>query len=63
LRGECAASGAPDTGRQRHHVASYLKIIVRIKGTASRIRMAFAANWPEAARFRALIGALIKRST
>jgi len=40
-----------------------LKIAVRIKETASRIRLAFAANCPEAVLFRGLVGALIPRPT
>lgn len=40
-----------------------LKIAVRIKETATRIRLAFAANCPEAALFRELVGALIPRPT
>jgi Transposase DDE domain group 1 len=40
-----------------------LKIAVRIEETASRIKLAFAANCPDAALFRRLIGALIPRPT
>src|SRR5271166_2656986 len=40
-----------------------LKIAVRVKETASRIRLAFAANCPDAALFRGLIGSLILRPT
>jgi hypothetical protein len=40
-----------------------LKIAVRIKETASRIKLAFAANCPDAALFRGLLGALIPRPT
>ena len=40
-----------------------LKIAVRIKETASRIKLSFAANCPDAALFRGLIGALIPRPT
>jgi len=40
-----------------------LKIAVRVKETASRVRLAFAANCPEAALFRGLVGALILRPT
>ena len=39
------------------------KIAVQIKEIASRIKLAFAANCPEAALFRGLIGALIPRPT
>ena len=35
-----------------------MKIAVRIKETASRIKLAFAANCPDAALFRGLLGAL-----
>jgi hypothetical protein len=38
-----------------------LKIAVRIKETASRVRLAFAANCPDAELFRDLIGVLILR--
>ena len=40
-----------------------LKIAVRIKETASRIKLAFAANCPDTALFRGLLGALIPRPT
>jgi len=40
-----------------------LKIAVRIKETASRIRLAFAANCPDAALFRGLLAALVPRPT
>ena len=40
-----------------------LKIAVRIKETATRIKLAFAANCPDAALFRELVGALILRPT
>jgi hypothetical protein len=40
-----------------------LKIAVRVKETASRIKLAFAANCPDAALFRGLIDALIPRPT
>lgn len=36
-----------------------LKIAVRISETASRVRLGFAANCPDAALFRGLIGTLI----
>jgi hypothetical protein len=39
------------------------KIAVRIKETASRIRLAFASNCPDAALFRQLIGTLSLRPT
>jgi hypothetical protein len=52
------ASGEFSTIRLR-----LLKIAVRIKETASRVRLAFAANCPDAALFRGLIGALILRPT
>ena len=38
-----------------------LKIAVRIKETASRVRLAFASNCPDAALFRGLMGTLILR--
>ena len=40
-----------------------LKIAVRVKETASRIRLAFAANCPEADLFRGLIRSLTLRPT
>ena len=40
-----------------------LKIAVRIKETTTRIKLAFAANCPDSALFRGLIGALIPRPT
>jgi hypothetical protein len=40
-----------------------LKIAVRIRETASRIRLAFAANCPDAELVRSLIGSLIPRPT
>jgi hypothetical protein len=33
-----------------------LKIAVRVRETATRIHLAFAANCPDAARFRGLVG-------
>ena len=38
-----------------------LKIAVRVRETTSRIRLAFAANCPDAALFRGLVGRLILR--
>jgi hypothetical protein len=52
------ASGEFSTIRLR-----LLKIAVRIRETASRIRLAFAANCPDAALFRGLVGTLILRPT
>jgi hypothetical protein len=40
-----------------------LKIAVRIRETASRVRLAFAANCADAALFRGLVGTLILRPT
>ena len=40
-----------------------LKIAVRIKETTTRIKLAFAANCPDATLFRGMIGALILRPT
>jgi len=40
-----------------------LKIAVRVRETASRIRLAFAANCPEARLFQEMIGSLIPRPT
>jgi hypothetical protein len=52
------ASGAFHTIRLR-----LLKIAGRIKETASRVRLAFAANCPDAEVFRGLVGALRLRPT
>src|SRR6185369_3506000 len=52
------ASGEFSTIRLR-----LLKIAVRIRETASRIGLAFAANCPDATLFRGLLGALIPRPT
>ena len=38
-----------------------LKVAVRIRETATRIRLAFAANCPDAALFRGLVNTLIRR--
>ena len=40
-----------------------LKIAVRVRETASRIKLAFAANCPDAELFRDLICSLIPRPT
>ena len=40
-----------------------LKVAVRIRETASRIRLAFASNCPDADLFRGLLGVLITRPT
>jgi len=55
---EPLASGEFSTIRIR-----LLKVAVRVRETGSRIRLAFAANCPDAALFRDLIGALIPRPT
>jgi hypothetical protein len=52
------ASGEFSTLRLR-----LLKIAVRVRETTSRIRLAFAANCPEKALFRGLVGTLILRPT
>jgi len=52
------ASGEFSTLRLR-----LLKVAVRVRETASRIRLAFAANCPDAALFRSLIWSLILRPT
>jgi hypothetical protein len=57
-RPQLLASGEFSTIRLR-----LLKIAVRIKETASRIKLAFAANCPDAALFRGLAGTLILRPT
>jgi hypothetical protein len=55
---QALASGEFSTIRLR-----LLKIAVRINETASRIRLAFAANCPDAALFRGLVSTLILRPT
>jgi hypothetical protein len=57
-RSQKLASGEFSTIRLR-----LLKIAVRIKETASRVRLAFASNCPDAALFRGLVGTLILRPT
>jgi hypothetical protein len=52
------ASGEFSTIRLR-----LLKIAVRVRETASRIRLAFAANCPDAELFRSLIWSLALRPT
>jgi len=57
-RGEPLARAEFSTIRLR-----LLKIAVRVRETASRIRLAFAANCPEARLFQEMIGSLIPRPT
>jgi len=57
-RGETLANAEFSTIRLR-----LLKVAVRVRETASRIRLAFAANCPDAALFRDLILALSPRPT
>jgi hypothetical protein len=57
-RSQPLASGEFSTIRLR-----LLKVAVRIKEAASRIRLAFAANCPDATLFRGLVGTLILRPT
>jgi hypothetical protein len=57
-RGEPLASGEFFTIRLR-----LLKIAVRVRETASRVRLAFAANCPDARLFRDLITTLVPRPT
>lgn len=57
-KAEPLASGEFSTIRLR-----LLKIAVRVRETGTRIRLAFAANCPDAALFRDLIAALILRPT
>jgi hypothetical protein len=57
-RGESMVSGEFSTIRLR-----LLKIAVRVREAASRIRLAFAANCPDARLFRDLIRALVPRPT
>ena len=56
--GEALASGEFSTIRLR-----LLKVAVRVRETASRVRLAFAANCPDAALFRDLIAGLHPRPT
>jgi hypothetical protein len=55
---QALASGEFSTIRLR-----LLKIAVRVKETASRVRLAFASNCPDAALFRDLVGAFSLRPT
>jgi hypothetical protein len=55
---EALASGEFSTIRLR-----LLKIAVRVRETGSRIKLAFAANCPNAGLFRDLIGSVIPRPT
>jgi Transposase DDE domain group 1 len=57
-RGEPLASGEFSTIRLR-----LLKIAVRVRETASRVSLAFAANCPDARLFRDLITTLVPRPT
>ena len=57
-RGEALASAEFSTIRLR-----LLKVAVRVRETASRIRLAFAANCPDAPLFRDLIRSLVPRPT
>jgi Transposase DDE domain group 1 len=57
-RGEALAGAEFSTIRLR-----LLKIAVRVRETASRIKLAFAANCPEAPLFRELIRSLVPRPT
>jgi hypothetical protein len=57
-KGEPLATGEFSTSQLR-----LLKLAVRVRETASRIRLAFAANCPDAALFRDLIGSLLPRPT
>jgi hypothetical protein len=57
-KGDAFASGEFSTIRLR-----LLKVAVRVRETASRIRLAFAANCPDAALFRDLIAGLHPRPT
>jgi hypothetical protein len=57
-RPQALASGEFSTIRLR-----LLKVAVRIKETASRVRLAFAANCPDAELFRSLIRSLTPRPT
>ena len=57
-RPQALASGEFSTIRLR-----LLKVAVRIKETASRVRLAIAANCPDAALFRVLVASLTLRPT
>lgn len=57
-KSEQLASGDFTTIRLR-----LLKVAVRVKETASRVRLALAANCPDRALFRGLIGTLILHPT
>jgi len=57
-RTEALASGEFSTIRNR-----LLKVALRVRETGSRIRLAFAANCPDAGLFRTLVGRMILRPT
>jgi hypothetical protein len=40
-----------------------LKVALRVRESASRVHLAFAANWPEAVLFRGLLRGLLPRPT
>ena len=43
--------------------ACLLKVALRVRESASRVHLAFAANWPEAVLFRGLLRGLLQRPT
>jgi hypothetical protein len=43
--------------------ACLLKVALRVRESASRVHLAFAANWPEAVLFRGLLRGLLPRPT
>jgi hypothetical protein len=57
-RGDQGSVQGPAMNRGSTIRLRLLKIPVRIKETASRVRLAFATNCPDAALFRGLIGTL-----
>jgi hypothetical protein len=57
-KNEALASGEFSTIRNRP-----LKIAVRVRETGTRIKLAFAANCPDAKLFRFLVGTVISRPT
>jgi hypothetical protein len=66
MRTVCAAIPRPQAlvgGEFATIQLGLLKVAVRIKETASRVRLAFAANCPEAALFRSLMRSPALRPT
>ena len=63
MRQDICPGGAWRRGEFSTMRLQLLKIAARIKETTRRIRLAFAANCPDAALFRGLVGTMILRPT